>query len=87
MLNLTGPETVAVRWAAHKFAARFGIDPILEGTESETALLSNAARCHKLFGYPSVAVEQMIEWTADWIGMGGATHNKPTHFEVRDGKF
>ena len=24
----------------------------------------------------------MIEWTADWIGMGGATWNKPTHFEV-----
>jgi nucleoside-diphosphate-sugar epimerase len=87
VLNLTGPETVSVRWAAHRFAARFGIEPILEGTESDTALLSNAARCHKLFGYPSVTVEQMIEWIADWIGMGGATHNKPTHFEVRDGKF
>jgi nucleoside-diphosphate-sugar epimerase len=87
VLNLTGPETVSVRWAAHRFAARFGIEPILEGAESDTALLSNAARCHKLFGYPSVSVEQMIEWIADWIGMGGATHNKPTHFEVRDGKF
>ena len=87
VLNLTGPETVSVRWAAHRFAARFGIEPILEGSESDTALLNNAAHCHKLFGYPSVAVEQMIEWTADWIGMGGSTHNKPTHFEVRDGKF
>ena len=87
VLNLTGPETVSVRWAAQRFGARFGIDPILDGVESPTALLSNAARCHKLFGYPSVAVEQMIEWIADWIGMGGATLNKPTHFEVRDGKF
>jgi nucleoside-diphosphate-sugar epimerase len=87
VLNVTGPEMVSVRWAAHRFAARFGIEPILEGTESDTALLSNAARCHKLFGYPAVTVEQMIEWTADWIGMGGATLNKPTHFEVRDGKF
>jgi nucleoside-diphosphate-sugar epimerase len=87
VLNLTGPETVSVRWAARRFGARFGIEPILEGEESETALLSNAAQCHKLFGYPSVTVEQMIEWTADWIGMGGATLNKPTHFEVRDGKF
>ena len=87
VLNITGPETVAVRWVAHRFAARFGIEPILEGEESDTALLNNAARCHKLFGYPSVTVEQMIEWTADWIGMGGATLNKPTHFEVRDGKF
>jgi len=87
VLNITGPETVAVRWAAHRFAARFGIEPILEGEESDTALLNNAARCHRLFGYPSVTVEQMIGWTADWIGMGGATLNKPTHFEVRDGKF
>ncbi len=87
VLNVTGPETVSVRWAAQRFGARFGVEPLLEGTESETALLNNASHCHKLFGYPSVAVEQMIEWTADWIGMGGATWNKPTHFEVRDGKF
>ena len=72
---------------ASRFAERFGIEPILEGTESEMALLSNAARCHRLFGYPSVTVEQMIEWVADWIGLGGATLNKPTHFEARDGKF
>jgi hypothetical protein len=24
---------------------------------------------------------------AEWIGMGGATHSKPTHFETRDGRF
>jgi len=29
----------------------------------------------------------MIEMVADWIGLGGATLNKPTHFETRDGKF
>jgi nucleoside-diphosphate-sugar epimerase len=87
VLNVTGPEMVSVRWAAQRFGARFGVEPILEGAEADTALLNNAARCHKLFGYPSVAVEQMIEWTADWIGMGGPTWNKPTHFEVRDGKF
>jgi nucleoside-diphosphate-sugar epimerase len=87
VLNLTGPETVSVRWAAGRFGERFGIEPILEGTESETALLSNAAQCHKLFGYPSVTVTQMIEWIADWIGMGSTTWNKPTHFEVRDGIF
>ncbi len=87
VLNLTGPETISIHWLATRFAERFGIEPIFEGTESETALLSNAARCHRLFGYPSVTVDQMIEWVADWIGLGGATHNKPTHFETRDGKF
>jgi len=87
VLNVTGPETVAVRWIARRFGERFGVEPKIEGTESETALLSNAARCHRLFGYPSVTVEQMIEWVAEWIGMGGATLSKPTHFETRDGRF
>lgn len=87
VLNLTGPETVSIRWVARRFADRFGIDPIYEGEESGTALLSNAARCHRLFGYPFVTVEQMIEWIAGWIGMGGSTLNKPTHFETRDGRF
>ncbi len=87
ILNLTGPETASVRWIARRFASRFGIEPVFEGAEASTALLSNAARCHRLFGYPSVSIEQMIEWVADWIGMGGRTLAKPTHFEVRDGKF
>jgi nucleoside-diphosphate-sugar epimerase len=87
VLNLTGAETVSVRWAAQRFASRFGIEPVFEGTESATALLSNAARCRTLFGDPAVSVEQMIEWTAAWIGSGGKTWNKPTHFETRDGRF
>jgi len=87
VLNVTGPETVAVRWIARRFGERFGVEPTVTGVESETALLSNAARCHRLFGYPAVTVEQMIEWVADWIGMGGATLSKPTHFETRDGRF
>jgi nucleoside-diphosphate-sugar epimerase len=87
VLNVTGPETVSIRWLAHRFGERFGADPILEGVESDTALLNNAARCHRLFGYPSVTIEQMVEMVSDWIGLGGATLNKPTHFETRDGKF
>ncbi len=87
VLNLTGPETVSVRWAAQRFGAHFGVEPIFEGEESQTALLNNASRCHCLFGYPSVTVDQMIEWIAAWIGMGGETMNKPTHFQTRDGRF
>jgi hypothetical protein len=87
VLNVTGPEMVPVRWIARRFGERFGVQPILEGAEAGTALLSNAARCHKLFGYPSVTIEQMIEWVANWIGVGGATLAKPTHFERRDGRF
>jgi hypothetical protein len=29
----------------------------------------------------------MLEMTADWVGRGQPTWNKPTHFEIRDGKY
>ena len=86
-LNLTGPETLSVRWLATCFGRIFGVEPEFTGQEAPTALLNNASRCHRLFGYPSVGIEQMVEWTAQWIGMGGRALNKPTHFETRDGKF
>ena len=87
VLNVTGPETLSVRSLALKFGQRFGVAPILEGSEAPSALLSDASRCHRLFGYPEVSLDQMIEWVAEWIRLGGAMWNKPTHFEVRDGRF
>lgn len=87
VLNLTGPEILSVRALASRFGELFSKPPILEGREAPTALLSDAGLCHRLFGYPSVTVAQMIEWTAHWIQTGGATLNKPTHFETQDGRF
>lgn len=87
IMNITGPETVSIRWAANELAKRLGKEPLFEGTESETALLNNASKSHQLFGYPSVSLMQMIDWTADWVLQGGATWNKPTHFQERKGKF
>jgi len=87
VLNVTGPGTVAIRDLAHKFGQALGIEPVLVGTEKDTALLSNASKCTKLFGPPPVTLEQMIEWITHWVKIGGRTLNKPTHFEQRDGKF
>ena len=87
ILNLTGPETISIRAVAKRLGALLGKEPILEGQEAPTALLSNAGRCFRLFGYPSISLDQMIEWTAEWIKIGGPTLDKPTHFETRDGKF
>ena len=87
ILNVTGPETVSIRYLAGRFGALFNKPPRFKGEEAETALLSNASRCHRLFGYPRVSLEQMIEWVAEWVRIGGTTLRKPTHFEVRDGKF
>lgn len=87
VLNLTGPETLSVRWIASEFGRHFGVTPELTGAEAPHALLNNAALCFRLFGYPSVSPHELIEMTARWIGSGGRALNKPTHFEVRDGKF
>jgi len=87
VLNLTGPETLSVRRIADTVGHHLGIKPEFTGVESTDALLNNAQRCHRLFGYPTVTPDEMLEWTARWIAMGGATLNKPTHFEARDGKF
>ncbi|MDP9337537.1 MAG: NAD-dependent epimerase/dehydratase family protein [Acidobacteriota bacterium] len=87
ILNLTGPETLSVRYIAEEFGRRFNLQPTYSSEEMPTALLSNAAKCHRLFGAPSVSVPEMLGWTAAWISAGGSRLNKPTHFQVRDGKF
>jgi len=87
VLNLTGPETLSVRALAQRFGEIFGRAPVLTGQEALTGLLNNASRCQRTFGAPTVTVEQMIQWTAHWITSGGATLDKPTHFESRDGRF
>ncbi len=87
VLNVTGPETLSVQYIAQEFGSRFGIEPSFTGEPLPTALLNNAGRAHKVFGYPSVTAGQMIDWIAAWISGGGTSLNKPTHFEVRDGKF
>jgi nucleoside-diphosphate-sugar epimerase len=89
VLNLTGPETVPVRWLAERFGELLGRQPVFSGVEGEgsEALLSNSAECSRLFGYPQVSLLEMVEWTAQWIRQGGRSLAKPTHFETRDGKF
>jgi len=87
ILNLTGPETVSVRWAAQQFGQLLDTEPTFVGEEADTALLNNAARCHQLFGYPRVSLRQMMQWVAHWVKIDGETLGKPTHFEEREGKF
>ena len=87
MLNVTGPEIASVRWIAHRFGDLLGSEPVFSGEEAPTALLSNAARAHRLFGYPTVSLLQLIEWTAIWVSEQGPVLDKPTGFQKRDGRF
>jgi nucleoside-diphosphate-sugar epimerase len=87
VLNVTGPQTLAVRDLATRLGAQLGRAPEFTGTEQGTALLSNAARCVELFGPAETTVDQMIATVADWVKQGGASLNKPTHFAEREGRF
>jgi len=87
VLNVTGPETLSLRWVAGEFGKRLGKEPNFVGQESPDALLNNAAKSFQLFGYPKVSTLQMIDWIADWVKDGGKTWNKPTHFQEREGKY
>jgi hypothetical protein len=87
ILNITGPEILSVRDVALQFGKHFNVVPEFIGEEAKTALLSNASESFHLFGRPKVTAESMIAWIADWIAHEGRLLNKPTHFEVRDGKY
>lgn len=86
-LNVTGPEILSVRQVVRRFGELLDRDPIVLGREEETAYLNNSSLAAGLFGYPRIPVERLIEWTADWVSRGGCSLNKPTHYEVRDGKY
>ncbi|MGE3806540.1 MAG: NAD-dependent epimerase/dehydratase family protein [Gemmataceae bacterium] len=85
-LNLTG-RIVRIRDLAEKLGVMLGKQPQIVGREAPTALLSNPSRMEEKLGPPATSLDTMLRWTADWIQQGGRLLDKPTHFEVRDGKY
>ncbi len=87
VLNVTGPDILSVKEVALEFGKLFGVTPVFENREAPTALLNNATRAFELFGKPKTPVSQVIRWIAGWMSEEHELLGKPTHFEVRDGKY
>ena len=87
ILNVTGPDLVSVRDTARWFGDAFGRPPRFVNTEGSVALLSDSTRCRTLLGEPEVPLDVLRNWVAEWVRRGGTLLDKPTHFEVADGRF
>jgi dTDP-4-dehydrorhamnose reductase len=85
-VNLTG-GIVSVRELATRLGDLLGKPARITGVEADTALLSNTDRLRELLGAPPTSLDAVLRWTAHWIARGGRLLDKPTHFEVRDGKY
>jgi len=87
VLNVTGPDTVPIRQLAEQIGKKLGKEPKFVSREAETALLSNASFCFSLFGHPKTTLEEMVSLIVKWVGTGKKVLNKPTKYDIRDGKF
>jgi hypothetical protein len=88
-VNVTGLETHSVRELADALGVRLDRAPVFTGTEAPDALLSDARALQSRFGdtLQLTPIEQLLDWTADWVANHRALLGKATKFEVRDGRF
>lgn len=87
IFNIAGPEVFRVRDVSTRLGELLDRPVTFTGSEAPDALLSQGRRASELVGTPRIDLEQIMAWTADWVRHDGATLGKPTHFEVRNGRF
>jgi nucleoside-diphosphate-sugar epimerase len=87
ILNVTGPDTLPIRRLAELIGKKLNKEPKFISGEAQTALLSNASYCFSLFGEPKTTLEEMVSMIVKWVTAGKKILNKPTKYDIRDGKF
>ncbi len=87
ILNVTSRKALRVRDIAQRIGAVLGKEPRFTSREARTSLLSNASKCVERFGEPTVSLDEMIGAIVTWVTAGKPILNKPTKYNVRDGRF
>jgi nucleoside-diphosphate-sugar epimerase len=85
--NLTSAKIFSVREVATRLGELLTKPARFVGSESETAFIGNTSKLRALLGDPPTPLDAMLRWTADWVKRGGRSLGRPTHFEVRDGRY
>lgn len=87
VLNLTGQGHHSVRGLAETLGRYLSRPPMFSDGEGERSLLSDASACHERFGPPEIDGDELLAMVATWINSGGRWLDKPTKFQVSDGRF
>lgn len=87
VLNVTGPDTVPIRQLAEQIGKELNREPKFASQEAQTALLSDASYCFSVFGYPKTTLDEIVSLIVKWVVSGKRVLNKPTKYDIRDGKF
>jgi len=87
ILNITGEDILSVRDVAEEMGRIMKKPVNLHSEGRDHSYLNDASKAFGYFGKPSVSSQELIRMQAEWIMQGGRGLNKPTHFEVDDGKF
>lgn len=85
-MNVTGP-IVAVRDIAERIGAIADVPPVFSGTPRDDALIANIDQLNARMTYTPLPLDTLCAWAVQWIRNGGRLLNKPTKFEVRDGRY
>lgn len=86
-INIGAPQPARVRDIAEAFARIFGKPATYSGSEERQAWHNDCSLAAQLFGPPSVDLDTMIRWNADWLLRNAPVYDKPTHYDQRQGAF
>jgi hypothetical protein len=87
ILNVTGLDILLVRKLAEQIGKELKIKPRFVSQKARTALLSNASLCISQFGPPQTELSEMVSLIVKWVASGKTVLNKPTKYDIRNGKF